>query len=255
MNAWPSIRAADPLLKLARAGGWSPGRILAVMDGYFDESGEHAPGGSLTRLTVGGFFAPLREIERLNSKWGVALDAEGLSAFHMKEIASDEGGYPTWAPERRRRLDRFVDILCECAAEFGAFSYVPRNPARAFADAYEPAISRVMIVAASLSERTGERGNVVFAQTDEIKQEMIGRYFDRLRWAEWLDGYSVLSSRHSPALQAAEIVARGLKRVMQDGGVTQSFAKILTAGKPCRFWPEQPLAAAGFAPRLLGVVP
>jgi len=93
---------------------------------------------------------------------------------------------------------------------------------------------------------------VVFAHTDEIKKEMIGRYFDGLKWGEYLDGYSVLSSRCTPALQAAEIVARGLKRVMQDGGVTQSFARILSAGKPYRFWPEQPFAAAGFAPHFLG---
>ena len=39
--------------------------------------------------------------------------------------------------------------------------------------------------ASSLSERTDEQGNVVFEHTDEIKQEMIGRYFDRLKWGEY----------------------------------------------------------------------
>jgi hypothetical protein len=223
------------------------------MDGYFDESGEHNDSGALTRLTLGGFFAPWSEIERLGVKWREALDDEGLAEFHMKEIASDEHDYPNWPGERQRRLDRFVDILCEHAGEFGAFSYVPANPARPFPDAYEPALARVLIIAASLSERTKERGNVVFAQTDEIKSELIGRYFDSLHWYDELDGYSVLRSRDCPALQAAEIVARGLKRVMQDGGITQSFSRVLTAGKPISLWPFEPFATLSVSPRFLGV--
>jgi hypothetical protein len=169
-----------------------------------DRGGEHDRRGVLKRLTIGGFFASRSDIGRLNAKWRDALEGEGLSSFHMKEIASDEHAYADRPADRRRRLDRFVDILCECAGEFGAFNYVGGSVSRAFVAAYEPGLNRVMRIASSLSERTGEQGNVVFEHTDEIKQEMIGRYFDRLKWGEYLDGYSVLSSRCTPALQAAE---------------------------------------------------
>jgi len=225
---------------------------LAIMDGYFDESGEYDENRKLKRLTLGGFFAPRSEIERLSVKWRAALDDEGLAEFHMREIASDEHDYPNWPTERQRRLDRFIDILCEHAGEFGAFSYAPRNPARPFYDAYQQPLNRVLIIAASLSERIKERGIVTFAQTQEIKSELIGRYFDRLHWHDELDGYSVLRSRDCPALQSAEIVARGLKRVMQDGGITQSFYRIITARKPISLWPYEPFQTVSVYPRFLG---
>lgn len=110
------------------------------------------------------------------------------------------------------------------------------------------------MIAASFSERTKERGNVVFAQTDEIKSELIGRYFDRLHWYDELDGFSILRSRDCPSLQAAEIVARGLKRVMQDGGITQSFSRVILAGKPISLWPYEPFQALSVSPRFLGVL-
>jgi hypothetical protein len=75
-----------------------------------------------------------------------------------------------------------MDILCDHASEFGAFSYAPRNPARPFFDAYQQPLNRLLMIAASLSERTKKRGRVIFAQTHEIKSELIGRYFDRLHW-------------------------------------------------------------------------
>jgi hypothetical protein len=211
------------------------------MWGFFDESGEPNAKGRLTRLTVGGFFAPWGEIEKLCVRWREALNAEGLGEFHMKEIASDEHNFANWPSERQYRVSRFVDILCDHATECGAFTYEGR-PKHIFTDAYQTALNRVLINAATLCDRAGERGHVVFAQTDEIKKQMIGRYFDRLRWEECLDGYSVLRSRCNPALQAAEIVARGMKRLMQDGFVTYSFGRIQGSGK-LRTWPMDPAAA------------
>lgn len=219
------------------------------MDGYFDESGDHGPGGNLRRLTLGGFFAPWQAVERLQGQWREALAIESMGEFHMSEFASDEHNYPMWPKARRDRLDRFVSILIENAAAFAAFTYEPRNKRRQFYDAYEAGLGKVLIVAASLSDQlkgTGnDRGNVIFARTHEIKGELIGRYFDRLRWSEFLDGYSILASRNTPALQAAEIMARGMRRVMQDGVLTHSFQRVLTCGKLVRIWPEDLRGALG----------
>jgi hypothetical protein len=209
-------------------------------------------------LTLGGFFARSEEVQRLTERWRAALDGEALGAFHMKEIASDEERFVTWPKERQERLLRFVEILCDHALEFGAFSYTGNRRTGLFREVYQTALNRVFIDFASLCERTGERGNVVFAQTDEIKDKLIERYFETLGWREFLDGYSVELARCNPGLQAAELVARGMKRLMQDGGITYSFARIMIAaaapGKRIRFWPPQPFdasAALGHPPRVL----
>jgi hypothetical protein len=119
----------------------------------------------------------------------------------------------------------------------------PLTPDGAFEEAYETALNRAMIRAATISEETGSRVHIVFAKTQEISGEMIGRYFDRLHWGDELDGHSTMASRRSPPLQAAEIVARGMKRFMQDGLVTHSFLRIVKSGIPLECWPPDPIAA------------
>jgi hypothetical protein len=212
--------------------------------GYFDESGEHWDG-KLRRLTLGGFFARGENVRELCEGWREALDAEHLAEFHMKETYSDEHDYANWGPERRRGFDRFVDLLGSCALQFGAFSYaVVPNRKKAFKDTYESALSKVLIVASTLAEATGEKVRLVFARTDEIRYGRIGEYFDGLSWGDYLEDYRVARARSEPALQAAEIVARGLKRIMEDGTVPVSFVKLLATGKPVRFWPDDPVAAS-----------
>ena len=232
----------------ARISGWRRGTIVAVMWSFWDESGEHDGAGKLCRLTLGGFMAPWERIEILTQRWREALDAEGLAEFHMKEIASDEDRFAEWPTERQNRLKRFVDILCDCAVEFGAFSYVGDSRFGLFRDAYTSGFNRAYINFASFCERTGERGNIVFAKTEEISERLIGGYFARLGWGQYLDGYAVRLARNEPALQAAEIVARGMKRLMQDGGITYSFARVLIEaakpGKAIRFWPPDAFAAS-----------
>jgi len=227
----------------ARLGGWQPGTIIVALWAFFDESGEHDASGKLVRLTLGGFMARWEEVERLSQRWREALDDEALSEFHMKDIASDEHRFAEWPAERQYRLSRFVDILCDCALEFGAFSYTGDTRFRLFRRAYETAFVRAYINFSSLCDRLGERGTIVFAKTDEISERLIGGYFEHLGWGEELDGYSVRRSRNEPALQAAEIVARGMRRLMQDGLITYSFGRILNAGKAAHFWPQDPFAA------------
>lgn len=252
--------ALSPLEQLGLVSGWAPKRLVAVlvMWNYLDESGEFNEAASpkqLTRLTLGGFFAPWESVKALCRDWRKALDEECLAEFHMREIASDEHLFDSWPEERQNRLNRFVDILCEHAQIFCAYSYAVINPDRAFEDAYETALNRVLIRAATISDERNVRANVVFAHTEEISGELIGRYFDRLKWGEYLRGYSVLRSRDNPTLQAAEIVARGMKRFMQDGGITHSFARLVATKKPIEVWPMNPIAAIrarGILPNPLG---
>ena len=167
--------------------------------GYFDESGEHGPDGKLLRLTLGGFFAPWQAVEQLCQVWRKALDDEGLSEFHMKEIASDERAYDQWPPARQLRLDRFIDIVCEYAVNFCAFKYSTgaAKKEKLFRDTYECAMTRTMIIAASLCEKNKQTAHIVYAKTHEIKEELIGLYFDRLGWGEFLEFYTTQKSGSS----------------------------------------------------------
>jgi len=195
--------------------------------GFFDESGEHGADDKLTRLTLGGFFAPYQNVERLRVLWREALEGEGLREFHMMQSFSDEAQYDRWDEARQNRLDRFVRILCDCMTDIGAFSYAvqPRKPS--FKKAYKLALNRAMMVFSSHCDKADKPESIMFAQTQEVKKGLIGDYFDKLGWEEYLDQYIVASSSEEPALQAAEIVARGMKRLMQDGGVTRSFGMLM----------------------------
>jgi hypothetical protein len=228
----------------ALLGGWRSGTIIVVLTGFFDESGEHAADGSLTRLTLGGFFAEWSQVKSLCERWREALDAEGLSEFHMKEIASDEHAFATWPTARQRRLMRFVEITGDCARDFRAFSYPIDESNRAFREAYETAVSRIMMDACTLAHESGQRVNLVFAYTKEVSAGRIGEYFDHANWGDELSSYKVARSRDEPALQAAEIVARGLKRLFEKNEITPSFAGLIATGKDFRFWPPNPVAAA-----------
>jgi hypothetical protein len=222
---------------------WGSKTMVGSIWGYFDESGEHGPNGKLKRLTLGGFFAPRPEIRSLCERWRNALDKEGLSDFHMCEIASDEHDFENWPANRQERLRRFVDILCDHAMYFGAYSYKVTSKSNAFVQAYKPALNRVLIELENLCIQDGVRGNIVFVHTTEISNELIGCFFDGANWSGWFNSYGVQRSSNEPALQAAEIVARGMKQLMQDGTITNSFARIVTTGKLVRFWPPEPLAA------------
>lgn len=236
-----SILEMDALM-----GRWRLGTIIVVLTGFFDESGEHDADGKLVRLTLGGYFATWENVKALCERWREALADENLGEFHMKHIASDEHDYLNWAPERRNRLDRFVRILADCAYDFHAFNYSVDPNRSAFKDTYETGLSKVLIAASTLAHATGEQVRLVFAQTQEISAARIGEYFDCANWAEldFLEDYRVARSRHEPALQAAEIPARGLKRLMEDGRVMPSLLALALTGKPFRFWPVNPVAAS-----------
>jgi hypothetical protein len=175
----------------------------------------------------------------------------------MKEIISDEHNFSSWPKDRQDMLNRYVDILCNHATFFGAYSYLVPEGSDSFEAAYRPALGRAMMIGNTLCRDSGERGRVVFAHTSEIKQALIGKFFDRLGFGDYMDGWSVERSAANPALQAAEIVARGMKRLMEDGGITWSFWRVLTVGASGvnkSFWPHDPLqsiAAKGLSPHPL----
>jgi hypothetical protein len=226
--------------------GWRPRSITVLLYGFVDESGEEGSDHKLIQLSLGGFFAPWESVKKLCELWRRALEVEALGSFHMREIASDEHNYSAWSAERQVRLDRFLDILCESAQSFFMYNFPTMTGVeKPFEDAYETGLARLTNIARSVAAREGERFRFVFAQTSQIKGQLIGRYFDNAGWdsaSVWgeaiLDSYQIARSDKSPPLQAAEIPARALARFKRDGTPTRSLAKIMQTGKPIDWWPK-----------------
>jgi hypothetical protein len=235
MNIATNIKEFTTLSSLeerAFLGGWGERDILAMVYGFFDESGEHGFDGKLLQLTLGGFIARWPEVEALCREWRTALDHCCWSEFHMREFASDEDKFDTWPPERRARLDGFVDILCSHVSHFCAFSYPVTAATDVFKDTYETALSRVMLNAEWAVKRHGDRIRLTFAQSQEIRGDLIGGYFRQSNWDEArLEEYSIARSSGSPPLQAAEIVVRGFAREVRDGIVSYSLGRIRAKAK------------------------
>jgi hypothetical protein len=226
------VQERQSLLEMdAKLFGWAPTTVMVMLYGFVDESGEWADG-RLQRLTLGGFIAPWSSVKRLCVEWRAALDDESLESFHMREIASDERDFANWPFERQRRLDRFIDILCKYAVRFFAFNYAVTMPDAAFYDTYETALSRVMLNTGKVAVAYGQPVRLVFAKTNEISLEMIGKYFDHINWYEdHVSAVSQESSAKCPPLQAAEIVARGLRATNKIEWPVHSLEKILQTRK------------------------
>jgi hypothetical protein len=215
-----------------------------MLYGFYDESGQHDPKGRLMRLTVGGFIASAKKITQLTLEWNVALNTEAMASFRMTDFASDELSYEQWPDERKWKLNRFVEILCRHVEHFCAYDYTVTYQAaqsdKTFKDTYEKALASIMMDAARVARDSGKRLSLVFAETGEIKSTMICDYFKLVNYNErFLSTYTISLSRDKPALQAAEIVARGWKRKMQDGVVVHSFAEIMKIAKTFDHWPRE----------------
>jgi hypothetical protein len=79
---------------------WKPGEMIAMLWGYFDESGDHDTSGELRGLTIGGLIAPLEAWQAFDEEWGKALAYEGITFFHRSEVGQG-------------RDDRFLRIIGE----------------------------------------------------------------------------------------------------------------------------------------------
>jgi hypothetical protein len=231
------ILRLSPLEEHALVCGWRGGDVTIMLYWFFDESGEHGPDGKLEQLTLGGFLARWRDVRKLCREWRVALDEFHISDFHMSEFASDEHRFDLWPSERQAKLDRFVDILCRHVTHFSAFSYKVTKPDDAFKDTYETALSHIMNKAASIATHENDRLRLVFAKAGGISSGRIGEYFDTLDWnRNHVHSIATELSRDNPPLQAAEIVARGLKNFVESGEISHSFQKVMSHAKDFDCW-------------------
>jgi len=95
-----------------------------ILDGYenpLDESGEFDETVSPKEAEAPNSRRVFRALGvgcSVSARTGARLLTRSASAnSHMKEIASDEHDYANWPLARQKRLDRFVDVLCQQCAD------------------------------------------------------------------------------------------------------------------------------------------
>ena len=84
----PRHPGLDYFNDLAVGLGWKPKSEIAMLWGYFDESGTHDPAtGRLTALTIGGCIAPAEAWQSFCAAWGDAMATEpSVKCFHMTDF-------------------------------------------------------------------------------------------------------------------------------------------------------------------------
>jgi hypothetical protein len=187
---------------------WKPGEMIAMLWGYFDESGEHDPSGELLALTIGGLIAPLDAWQAFDQEWDAALAARGLREFHRRQF-------------RAEGIDEFLKIIARRVGLALSFSAAARGST---SDAYERGLIDCLVQVANASK--AEKVSLMFAMHPEFPVEHIQRYFQIVNWG---GGGAQLSRlmfgdpRDTPPLQAADLVAHALR---SDVGTTRRLQEL-----------------------------
>lgn len=234
------LAAGSYMAELCQGLGWSPWRGIAMLWGYFDESGEHDRiTGNLTRLTVGGALATAEAWAALSMEWAATLRSANISAFHMTDFEGrKKPPYDAWSePERRRILSALLDIAIRHVPTFIGYTVEPAPDEPALKYTYESNIGKFLKDAARGTFHSQEPLTLVFAAHPEIKAARIGRYFDL--WDDG-DGRLKFGGVGDPnmlcPLQVADIVAYELhcfSRKEQPEGMRYPLKRLSKEAKSC----------------------
>lgn len=194
---------------------WSAESLVAMVWGYFDESGEHDKcTGHFTRLTIAGAIAPCEVWQIFSARWKVILQKAGITTmFHMVDFENRRGPFVGWSEEKRRIvLNQLLDEIIEAAPEIVGFVAEPEPGRHALKDSYDSIIAKMTKEAAIGAFSSAIPVTMVFAKHKDFSAKRIGEYFDlwndtgRLKFGGVADPNSVLP------LQAADIIAYELSR-------------------------------------------
>ncbi len=207
------------LTEIGRGLGWRPWQVIAMLWGYFDESGEYE-NGHLRRLTLGGVLAPFETWERFVMDWGQILKDFGIQMFHMTD-------FEVWQPpfdficqngqrdyERHNRLlNRVIGSIIEYATEIAGFVAVPEQPILDFKEGYSANAAKAFREFGINIYHGSEPVTLVFAKHPEFSLSRIGRYFDE--WARDNKGMEfggIGNPKNICPLQAADVIAYEISR-------------------------------------------
>jgi hypothetical protein len=190
----------DGFVELASALYWKPEEVVAVIRAYFDESGDHGPNGTLTRLTIGGLIAPRQAWEVFDREWAEALEDTDIRQFHARNASGSV-------------IERFARIITSRIGVCLAFTQHATDGA---ARTYEVGFIDCVLQAANLSVGAGPI-SVIFARHSEFKEVRGSRFFDLINFGDArLTTVAFGDPREVLPLQAADLVAHSVRKA--DGG-------------------------------------
>lgn len=120
MPGWHDEAKRIPIASLSRAvfGRQLVGVGIAVLTAYLDASGSATDPGTFM-LTIAGYIATDEQWSEFERAWQEALNAEGVSCFHMKDFAQSRGEFESWRGDEERRA-RFLGTLAKVVGEHTA---------------------------------------------------------------------------------------------------------------------------------------
>jgi hypothetical protein len=199
----------DRFLQLGCTLGWKADTSVLMLWAYFDESGWHAPNGSLRKLTLGGCIASFESWERLSQRWSSALKMMNLPCFHMAHFEARKSPYSDWTDdERKSRLNTFLEILGEPERYCFGFTNLAR-PDDTTSSIYKRCAHDLLLELAMFDDEFA----VVFARHPEFarQNELLG-LLQEYGMGEKIRSCTVAKPIDLCPLQAADVIAYEVSR-------------------------------------------
>jgi hypothetical protein len=159
---------------------------MALLQGFFDESGMHQ---DPAITTVAGFIATENQWKSFNPKWKRALKKQNVKVFHMVDFEKGRGDFRGWTVERKIELiKKLLGIINECANLIVAHAVKPRDFEQVKKQYPKANISKYQLCCdqciVSLSTwlmanpKRGDSVGVVFEQGNKFMSETMNLYLE-----------------------------------------------------------------------------
>jgi hypothetical protein len=213
---------------------WRAHTSVLMLWAYVDESGEHAPDGSLRKHTIGGCIASCESWQRLSQRWSSALVTMYLPCFHMAHFEARRPPYSSWTDEERKsRLNTLLEILGEPGRDCFGFTNVMR-PHDTTSSMYERCAHDLLLELAMFDDDFA----VVFAHHPEFARhnELLGR-LQEFGMGEKIRSCTVARPIDVCPLQAADVIAYEVSRFERDVPIVRRYPlqRIQELGSTFRF--------------------
>jgi hypothetical protein len=220
-----------------RAGlSWREGSLVAMLWGYFDESGYHdRKTNHLKRLSFGGCLASLEAWEGFETEWQTILTQEGIEgAFHMADFEKWVKPFDFKLADGSRDYEKHKRLLNGLLEVIGrrsprAFGFT-RNvsiskPSKALKDTYENCIvDTIMHLANASAYSLNDKVSIIFARHREFSLERIEKYFGFMNYGDArLGTVGTDTPENLCQLQAADIIAYEVSRLERDDGSLRRY--------------------------------
>jgi hypothetical protein len=181
--------------------GWRSETLVWMLYGHFGESGEHATGGQLIRLTIGGALATFEIWQSLNAEWTAILANHFVETFH----AANDKANDALMQAIFRAVDKHSMWL------FGT-THSAEHSKKPFKEAYGKGVIDLLKVVHQQAFRESDDCHLFFAEHNEFSIRRIAAYYEKIRdLVPRLNGLTVSKPQTYLPLQLADLVAHAVK--------------------------------------------